>query len=146
MAKRPKLLLGEDDPTAGIIPGCEFLPQWYDDDLDLQYGPSLNGYQTQCRDWKQSIHSGGLWDEDEFRRCGGGRLVSDKGGLGRYDFDTVSAFMAKRSHELPRRYQEAYVLFFVNRCTYSQTADSMKVSVEAAKKIVNRLRRRAREG
>lgn len=144
MPKRPRTQ-SDDDPRAGLIPGCDFLPRWWDADLELQFGPSLSSYQQQCREFNQSRAGGGLFDEATHRACGGGRMVTDKSGLGRYDADDMADFMADHSQDLSARFVQAYVLFFVNRMTYRDTAESMKTSPQNVRKLVNRLRRKMRE-
>lgn len=145
MAKRPKPFLGEDDPTAGIIPGCEFLPQWWDDDLDLQYGPSLNGFQEQCRSYKQSIYGGGLWDFAE-ERASTGRRMTDKTGQERYDFDAVSGYVGRHSAEMSIQYLRVYQLFFVERMSYKGVASSMNLTSDHVRKLVQRIRKKAKNG
>lgn len=145
MAKRRPLLPADDDPTAGILPGCEFLPRWYEPDLDVQYGPSLSKYQELCREWRQSRAGGGLWDDEEAERCNGGRLVVDRANQPRKDIDLVSEFMAKKSGRLSLQYLRVFQLFWVGRQSYLSVAKEMNTTTDHVKKIVQRIRRKVRD-
>lgn len=144
MAKRRPLLPADDDPTAGILPGCEFLPRWYDPELDVQYGPSLSKYQELCREWKQSRAAGGLWDEEEAAKCGS-RPAVERANQPRKDIELVSEFVSRNSARLSLQYLRVFQLFWVGRQSYLSVAKEMNTTTDHVKKIVQRIRRKVRD-
>jgi hypothetical protein len=128
------------------------LPPWHERlptgevDRTRPYGPSLELYEKQCTDFRQSIWGGGLFDEEEHRRCGGGRLRTDKARLRRYDEDEIGEFVEENQGRLTKRQLEVYLCFWVERMSYGQAAGFLKTTTRAVRLAVQRLRKAAKSG
>lgn len=136
---------------------ARYLPPWRSYGPDQELGPwegpmSLDTFRAQERRWAQSIDAvavggagGGLWDY-EAHIANGALPQRPLRSPERYDAEVMSAFIGKHGRTLARRELEVYVLFWLERLSFTSVADRIGIARDTVRGLVKSLRRQAAGG